>query len=81
MEMGAQGVRINLAGRLGGSELARRESLREGKVPLHTLREKIDYGFAEANTMAGKIGVKVWICHPAEDAPRAGKERSHAAYA
>jgi small subunit ribosomal protein S3 len=81
MQLGAQGVRIHLGGRLGGSELARRESLREGKVPLHTLRENIDYGFAEAQTMAGKIGIKVWICHPATDAAPAGKERRHAAHA
>ena len=82
MELGAQGVRIHLGGRLGGAELARREGLREGKVPLHTLRENIEYGFAEAQTMAGKIGVKVWICHPAEDtAPQSRKERSYAAHA
>jgi small subunit ribosomal protein S3 len=79
MELGAQGIRIHMAGRLGGSELARRESLREGKVPLHTLRENIDYGFAEALTVAGKIGVKVWICHGVM--PEAGKERSNAAHA
>ncbi len=79
MELGAQGIRIHLSGRLGGSELARREGLREGKVPLHTLRENIEYGFSEARTVAGKIGVKVWICHkPAEPA---GKERAYAAYA
>ena len=79
MELGAEGVRIHLSGRLGGAELARRESVREGKVPLHTLRETIDYGFAEAHTVAGKIGVKVWICH-GEAAP-AGKERAYAAHA
>ena len=79
MELGAQGIRIHMAGRLGGSELARREGLREGRVPLHTLRENIDYGFAEALTVAGKIGVKVWICHGAT--PEAGKERSNAAHA
>ena len=79
MELGAQGIRIHLSGRLGGAELARREGLREGKVPLHTLRENIEYGFSEAHTVAGKIGVKVWICHkPAEPA---GKERAYAAYA
>lgn len=79
MELGAQGIRIHLSGRLGGAELARREGLREGKVPLHTLRENIEYGFSEARTVAGKIGVKVWICHkPAEPA---GKERAYAAYA
>lgn len=62
MEMGAEGVRVRCAGRLGGSELARVEQYKDGKVPLHTLRENIDYGFAEAQTLAGTIGVKVWIC-------------------
>ncbi len=79
MELGAEGVRIHLGGRLGGAELAREERLREGKVPLHTLRENIDYGFAEAQTVAGTIGVKVWICHAAPTAEE--KERPHAAYA
>ncbi len=77
MELGAQGIRIHLSGRLGGAELARRDSLREGKVPLHTLRENIDYGFAEANTVAGKIGVKVWICH-GEGAGENRREVAHA---
>lgn len=62
MDMGALGIKINCAGRLGGSELARSEQYKEGKTPLHTLRANIDYGFAEANTLAGTIGVKVWIC-------------------
>ena len=61
MKMGAQGVRIACAGRLAGAEIARTEWYLEGKVPLHTLRADIDYGFAEANTTYGKIGVKVWI--------------------
>lgn len=61
MKMGAQGIRISVAGRLGGAEIARTEWYSEGKVPLHTLRADIDYGFAEANTTYGKIGVKVWI--------------------
>lgn len=61
MRMGAQGVKISCAGRLGGAEIARTEWYSEGKVPLHTLRADIDYGFAEANTTYGKIGVKVWI--------------------
>lgn len=61
MRMGAQGIRIACGGRLGGSEIARSEWYSEGKVPLHTLRADIDYGFAEANTTYGKIGVKVWI--------------------
>lgn len=63
MEMGADGIKIRCAGRLGGAELARTEQYKEGRVPLHTLKANIDYGFAEANTVAGKIGVKVWICH------------------
>jgi small subunit ribosomal protein S3 len=61
MQMGAQGIKVLAGGRLGGAELARREKYREGKIPLHTLRADIDYGFAEANTVYGKIGVKVWI--------------------
>ena len=61
MRMGAQGVRIQSAGRLGGSEIARTEWYREGRVPLHTLRADISYGFAEARTTYGIIGVKVWI--------------------
>ena len=63
MSMGVDGIKIAVAGRLAGSELARDEEYREGRVPLHTLKALIDYGFAEANTVAGKIGVKVWICH------------------
>jgi len=58
---GAQGIRVQCAGRLGGSEMSRRESYREGRVPLHTLRADIDYGFREARTTFGRIGVKVWI--------------------
>jgi small subunit ribosomal protein S3 len=61
MRMGAQGVRIQCAGRLGGSEIARTEWYREGRVPLHTLRADINYGFAEARTTYGIIGVKAWI--------------------
>jgi len=58
---GAQGVRVQCAGRLGGAEMSRRESYREGRVPLHTLRADIDYGLREAHTTYGRIGVKVWI--------------------
>src|SRR6202451_4440466 len=58
---GAQGVRVQCSGRLGGSEMARKESYREGRVPLHTLRADIDYGFREARTGTGRVGVKVWI--------------------
>jgi small subunit ribosomal protein S3 len=61
MRLGAQGIKINVAGRLGGAEIARTEWYREGRVPLHTLRADIDYGFAEAHTPSGVIGVKVWI--------------------
>jgi small subunit ribosomal protein S3 len=59
--LGAQGVKVSCSGRLMGAEIARTEGYSEGKVPLHTLRADIDYGFAEANTTYGKIGVKVWI--------------------
>lgn len=61
MRFGAKGIRINCAGRLGGAEMSRREWYLEGRVPLHTLRAEIDYGFAEAKTTFGVIGVKVWI--------------------
>ncbi len=61
LKSGAKGIRIATAGRLGGAEMARREWYREGRVPLHTLRADIDYGFAKASTTYGVIGVKVWI--------------------
>src|SRR5207244_9381155 len=61
MRMGAQGIRIQSAGRLGGSEIARTEWYREGRVPLHTLRADVNYGLAEAKTTYGVIGVKCWI--------------------
>jgi len=61
MRLGAQGIKINVAGRLNGAEIARSEWVREGRVPLHTLRADIDYGVAEAETTYGIIGVKVWI--------------------
>jgi len=60
-DAGAEGVKIRASGRLGGAEIARSEEYREGKVPLHTLRANIDYGFTEASTTYGQIGVKVWI--------------------
>lgn len=63
MKAGAKGCKVLCAGRLGGAEIARSEKYSEGNVPLHTLRADIDYGFAEANTTYGKIGVKVWINH------------------
>ena len=63
MRAGALGVRVQCGGRLGGTEMSRREWYREGRVPLHTLRAKIDYGTAEAKTTFGEIGVKVWVYH------------------
>jgi small subunit ribosomal protein S3 len=68
MALGAEGIRIQSSGRLGGADIARREWQRKGRVPLHTLRENIDYGFAEAKTVYGKIGVKCWICKKEADA-------------
>jgi small subunit ribosomal protein S3 len=86
LKFGAKGIRIAAAGRLGGGEMARHEKYREGRVPLHTLRADIDYGFAEAKTTYGKIGVKVWIFRgeilpesgplpPREKAPEQPRER------
>lgn len=72
MKFGAQGIKIMCSGRLGGAEMARTEWYSEGKVPLHTLRADIDYGFAEANTTYGKLGVKVWI-YKGEVLPEAKK--------
>jgi small subunit ribosomal protein S3 len=68
MSLGAEGIRIQCSGRLGGSDIARREWQRKGRVPLHTLRENIDYGFFEAKTLYGKIGVKCWILKKDEPA-------------
>jgi small subunit ribosomal protein S3 len=62
MRMGAKGIRINVAGRLGGAEIARSEKFMNGSVPLHTLRADIDYALTEAHTTYGVIGIKVWIC-------------------
>jgi len=73
MDFGAQGVKIRCAGRLGGAEISRAERYHEGKVPLHTLRTPIDYGYAEANTVYGKIGVKTWLCKPEQGAEREGQ--------
>jgi small subunit ribosomal protein S3 len=61
MRLGAEGIKVNIGGRLNGAEIARSEWYREGRVPLHTLRADIDYGFAEAGTTYGIIGVKVWV--------------------
>jgi len=63
MKAGAEGIKVTCSGRLGGAEMARSESYNEGNIPLQTLRADIDYGFAEADTTYGKIGVKVWIYH------------------
>jgi|TARA_B100001146_G_scaffold198485_1_gene187969 small subunit ribosomal protein S3 len=63
MRMGAEGIRINVAGRLGGVEIARSERFMDGRVPLHTLRANIDYALVEAQTTYGIIGIKVWICN------------------
>jgi small subunit ribosomal protein S3 len=62
MRMGAEGIKVMVSGRLGGAEMARSESFKEGRTPLHTLRADIDYTIAEALTVYGKIGIKVWIC-------------------
>ena len=80
MDFGAQGIKVRCAGRLGGAEISRAERYHEGKVPLHTLRTPIDYGFAEAQTVYGKIGVKVWLCKPEpgtekEQPVREGRDR------
>ncbi|MBI4663399.1 MAG: 30S ribosomal protein S3 [Verrucomicrobia bacterium] len=71
MDFGATGIKVRCAGRLGGAELARVESYHEGSVPLHTLRANIDYGFAEAHTLYGKLGIKCWICK-GENKPEKG---------
>ena len=78
MRLGAQGIKVNVAGRLNGAEIARSEWYREGRVPLHTLDAAIDYGFAEALTTYGIIGVKVWIYKGelmAKDVEKEKKER------
>jgi small subunit ribosomal protein S3 len=69
MSLGVEGIRIQCSGRLGGADIARREWQRKGRVPLHTMREQIDYGFSEALTVYGKIGVKCWVCKKDTDAP------------
>lgn len=82
MKSGALGIRIQCSGRLGGAEMGRREWYREGRVPLHTLRAKIDYGTAEARTTMGAIGIKVWIYHgevlPGQKAPTPAIEGTRA---
>jgi small subunit ribosomal protein S3 len=76
MDFGAIGIKIRCAGRLGGAEISRAEVFREGKIPLHTLRAPIDYGFYEARTVYGQIGVKVWLWRPTETAASVGQQRS-----
>ena len=83
MRLDAKGIKIAVSGRLGGAEIARRESYREGSIPLHTLRADIDYGTAEAHTTYGRIGIKVWIFKgevlpDKKNQPKNGKERSEA---
>jgi small subunit ribosomal protein S3 len=73
MRSGALGVRVQCGGRLGGAEMSRREWYREGRVPLHTLRAKIDFGQAEGKTTFGQIGVKVWVYH-GDEIPQAEQE-------
>ena len=67
MSLGAAGIRIQVSGRLGGADIARTEQQRMGRVPLHTLRENIDYGTSEARTTYGIIGIKCWICTETAD--------------
>ncbi|MCX8090654.1 MAG: 30S ribosomal protein S3 [Verrucomicrobiae bacterium] len=69
-DLGAQGIKIRCAGRLGGAELARAETYHWGRVPLHTLRAIIDYGFAEARTVYGTLGIKCWICRGETEPPK-----------
>lgn len=73
MRMGAQGIKVMCSGRLAGAEIARQEWYREGRVPLHTLRSDVDYGFSQAYTIYGVIGVKVWVFH-GEIVPRKQEE-------
>jgi small subunit ribosomal protein S3 len=79
MKGGAKGIRVQCSGRLGGAEMSRSEFYREGRVPLHTLRADIDYGFYEARTTFGRIGVKVWIYRGEAPATRAEREQKQAA--
>jgi small subunit ribosomal protein S3 len=77
MRSGALGVRVQCSGRLGGMEMSRREWYREGRVPLHTLRAKVDFGKAEARTTFGQIGVQVWVYH-GDEIPTEEKETARA---
>lgn len=77
LRLGAQGIRVSCAGRLGGNEIARTEWYREGRVPLHTLRADVEYGFAEAHTTMGQIGVKAWIYKGEAEIPGMKKPEVH----
>jgi small subunit ribosomal protein S3 len=79
MKAGAKGIRVQVSGRLGGAEMSRTEFYREGRVPLHTLRADIDYGFYEARTTFGRIGVKVWIYKGDVTGSKAEREAAAAA--
>jgi small subunit ribosomal protein S3 len=79
MKGGAKGIRVQVSGRLGGAEMSRTEFYREGRVPLHTLRADIDYGFYEARTTFGRIGVKVWVYKGEALGTRAEREAAAAA--
>jgi small subunit ribosomal protein S3 len=63
MRVGAEGIKVQISGRLGGAEMARSEMIKEGRTPLHTFRADIDYALAEAHTKVGVLGIKVWICN------------------
>jgi small subunit ribosomal protein S3 len=78
MDFGAEGIKIRVGGRLGGAEIARVEKYHQGRVPLHTLRANIDYGFAEAKTVYGKLGIKCWICKGETAVDRRKKEEAPA---
>ena len=78
MDQGALGIKIRVSGRLGGSEIARTERYHQGKVPLHTMRTPIDYGFAEARTIAGVVGIKCWVCKVEEAPTETAKEDTSA---
>lgn len=70
MDRGVEGIKVRISGRIAGAELARSEWYKEGKIPLHTLSTNIEYGFAEARTTAGLIGIKVWVCKKAQEQER-----------
>ena len=63
MRVGAEGIKVQISGRLGGAEMARSEMIKEGRTPLHTFRADIDYALAEAHTKVGVLGIKVWVCN------------------